>query len=163
MTETTVLPTEPPAAAAPAADRGLNLGTLPDLMGFHLRLAHVAVYRDFTASLAGLDLTQKQCATLQLIEANRGVSQVDLANTLGTDRATMMAMIDRLEQRDLLVRKRSVEDRRRQELYLTEIGNEILTKAKAAIAEHEARFVGRFKPAELKVLVEALRRIHRQA
>ena len=88
---------------------------------------------------------------------------MDLANTLGTDRATMMAMIDRLEQRDLLVRKRSVEDRRRQELYLTEIGNEILTKAKAAIAEHEARFVGRFKPAELKVLVEALRRIHRQA
>jgi DNA-binding MarR family transcriptional regulator len=159
MTDTIVPPTEPTAAA----DRGLDLGTLPDLLGFHLRLANVAVYRDFTASLAGLDLTQKQCATLQLIEANRGVSQVDLANTLGTDRATMMAMIDRLEQRDLLVRKRSVEDRRRQELYLTDIGHEILAKAKTAIAEHETRFVGRFKPAELKVLVDALRRIHRQA
>ena len=159
MTDTSLMP----AVATVAADRSLDLGSLPELLGFHLRLANVAVYRDFTASLSDLDLTQKQCATLQLIEANKGVSQVDLASTLGTDRATMMAMIDRLEQRDLVVRRRSVEDRRRQELYLTDIGREILVRAKAAIAEHEARFVSRFKPAELKVLFEALRRIHRQA
>ena len=159
MTDTNVLPTEPTSATG----RSLDLGSLPELLGFHLRLANVAVYRDFTASLSDLGLTQKQCATLQLIEANSGVSQVDLANTLGTDRATMMAMIDRLEQRDLLIRRRSVEDRRRQELYLTDIGCVLLTKAKAVIAEHEERFVSRFKPAELKVLIDALRRIHRQA
>lgn len=158
MTDATLRPTE-----AAAEEGGLDLGALPQLLGFHLRLAHVAVYRDFMASLSHLDLTQKQCATLQLIEANKGVSQVDLASTLGTDRATMMAMIDRLEQRDLLVRRRSVEDRRRQELYLTEAGQALVTEAKAVITEHEARFVSRFKPAELKALVQALRRIHRQA
>ena len=151
------------AAESGLANNGkLDLDGLPDLLGFHLRLAHVAVYRDFTAALTGLDLTQKQCATLQLIGANKGVSQVDLASTLGTDRATMMAMIDRLEQRGFLVRRRSTEDRRRQELYLTDAGETMLTDAKRTIDEHERGFKARFTAAELKTLVAALSRIHKQ-
>ena len=61
MNDTTVLPTEPTSATG----RSLDLGSLPELLGFHLRLANVAVYRDFTASLSDLDLTQKQCAISQ--------------------------------------------------------------------------------------------------
>lgn len=148
--------------AALAAGAGLDLEGLDSLLGFHLRLAHVAVYRDFMSSLAELDLTQKQCAVLQLIGANPAVSQVDLAATLGADRATMMAVVDRLEQRGFLTRVRSKEDRRRQELYLTDDGEVMLTKAKAAIAEHEAKFTRRFSAQELRTLVGALSRIHQQ-
>jgi len=140
----------------------LSLDGLPELIGFHLRLAHVAVYRDFSEALADLDLTQKQCATLQLIGANPGASQVDLAATLGTDRATMMAIIDRLQARGFVLRKRSIEDRRRQELHLTPDGERILVQAKDAIAEHEERFKSRFNARELATLVDALRRIHQQ-
>lgn len=151
------------AAESGLANTGkLDLDGLPDLLGFHLRLAHVAVYRDFTTALAALDLTQKQCATLQLIGANPAVSQVDLAATLGTDRATMMAMIDRLEQRGFVIRRRSTEDRRRQELYLTDAGQTMLADAKRAIDGHERGFKARFTPAELKALVAALSRIHNQ-
>jgi DNA-binding MarR family transcriptional regulator len=140
----------------------LDLDGLSDLLGFHLRLAHVAIYRDFANAMAELDLTQKQCATLQLVGANPGVSQVDLAGTLGTDRATMMAMIDRLEQRGFVVRRRSVSDRRRQELYLTDDGEAMLAKAKRAIAKHERHFTSRFTAEELKALMNALGRIHQQ-
>jgi DNA-binding MarR family transcriptional regulator len=143
-------------------DTRLQLDGLSQLVGFHLRLAHVAMYRDFTVALADLDLTQKQCATLQLIGANPGVSQVDLAATLGTDRATMMAVVDRLEQRNLVVRSRSRVDRRRQELNLTAIGEETLVRARQAIAEHEKTFTSRFTPQELKALMDALSRIHEQ-
>jgi len=150
-------------SASEAADTPkLHLDGLPDLLGFHLRLAHVAMYRDFTTALADLDLTQKQCATLQLIAANPGVSQVDLAATLGTDRATMMATVDRLEQRGCLLRTRSLSDRRRQELNLTPEGEAILARAMHAIGAHERHFTSRFTPAELKALVNALGRIHRQ-
>lgn len=148
--------------AALAADAGLDFDGLTGLLGFHLRLAHVAIYRDFMASLAEFDLTQKQCAVLQLIGANPAVSQVDLAAALGTDRATMMAVVDRLEQRGFVTRVRSKEDRRRQELYLTEDGETMLGRAKAAIAAHEAKFTGRFSAQELKALMGALGRIHQQ-
>lgn len=144
------------------ANGKLDLDGLPDLLGFHLRLAHVSMYRDFTVSMAEFELTQKQCATLQLIGSNPGVSQVDLASTLGTDRATMMAMIDRLEQRGLVVRRRSSADRRRQELNLTPEGETVLDRAKRAITKHERRFTSRFTAEELKALYNGLSRLHQQ-
>jgi DNA-binding MarR family transcriptional regulator len=162
MTDTLGLPAEPHVPAKGDAFRLLDLDGLPALLGFHLRLAHVAMYRDFTTAMASLDLTQKQCATLELINANPGVSQVDLAATLGTDRATMMAMIDRLELRGFLARRRSVADRRRQELNLTPDGEAILVRAQRTIADHERHFTSRFTAEELKMLVNALSRIHRQ-
>lgn len=140
----------------------LDMDGLPDLLGFHLRLAQAAITRDFSATLADVDLTQKQCATLELIGANPGVSQVDLAAILGADRATMMAIVDRLEARDLLRRERSTADRRRQHLHLTLHGQVTLARAKALIAEHECRFKSRFSGPELGALVASLRRIHQQ-
>lgn len=156
MTEATDLTLDKAQAAA------VDLGGLDQLLGFHLRLAHVAIYRDFAASMAQVDLNQMRFATLRLISANPGVSQVDLAATLGTDRATMMAMIDRLEQRYLVVRQRSTADRRRQELKLTTEGEALLAKAQKMILEHEKRFTERMSKTELAGLVNGLRAIHRQ-
>jgi DNA-binding MarR family transcriptional regulator len=129
---------------------------LDGLLGYRLRRAQGAMHRDYMATVSGLELTQKQAATLWLIDANPGVSQVSVASALGMDRATMMAVIDRLEDRSLLLRKRSMVDRRRQELYLTPAGQSALRKAKARIAAHEERFKKLFKPAELAALLAAL-------
>jgi DNA-binding MarR family transcriptional regulator len=156
----TIIDTDGPARSPTAAR--MELGGLGELLGFHLRLAQLAMYRDFVSAMEELDLTQKQLATLQLIGANPGVSQVDLAATLGTDRATMMGMIDRLDQRDLLVRERSASDRRRQELSLTKRGAELLSEAQRVLARHEQDYTSRFSQAELEALMSALRRIHRQ-
>jgi DNA-binding MarR family transcriptional regulator len=129
---------------------------LDGLLGYRLRRAQGAMHRDYMATLSGLELTQKQAATLWLINANPGVSQVSVAEALDMDRATMMAVTDRLEDRGFLLRKRSTVDRRRQELYLTPAGQGTLRKAKTRIAEHEDRFKKLFKPAELAALLSAL-------
>jgi DNA-binding MarR family transcriptional regulator len=129
---------------------------LDGLLGYRLRRAQGAMHRDYMATVASLELTQKQAATLWLINANPGVAQVSVAAALGMDRATMMAVTDRLEDRGLLVRKRSTVDRRRQELYLTPSGQSTLRKAKARITAHEQRFKNLFKPAELAALLSAL-------
>jgi DNA-binding MarR family transcriptional regulator len=129
---------------------------LDSLLGYRMRRAQGAMHRDYMATVADLALTQKQTATLWLINANPGVSQVSIAGALGMDRATMMSVTDRLEERGLLVRKRSSVDRRRQELYLTPSGQSTLRKVKARIAKHESRFKALFKPAELAALLAAL-------
>ncbi|ODU62603.1 MAG: hypothetical protein ABS99_00010 [Acetobacteraceae bacterium SCN 69-10] len=123
------------------AGPALQLGWLEALLGFHLRMASAAVARDFAGAMHGLDLTQKQYAVLELINANPGVSQIDLATTLGTDRATMMAIVDRLDGRQLLTRRRSASDGRRQALHLTAAGARLLIVARDRIAEHEQRFI----------------------
>jgi DNA-binding MarR family transcriptional regulator len=71
----------------------------------------------------------------------------------------MMAIIDRLEERGLVIRKRSSSDRRRQELYLTPAGQSTLRKAKARIAKHEQRFTSLFTAAELDALLAALQKL----
>jgi DNA-binding MarR family transcriptional regulator len=125
----------------------LMFAELDGLLGYRMRRAQGA-----------MELTQKQTATLWLINANPGVSQVSIAAALGMDRATMMSVTDRLEERRLLIRKRSEVDRRRQELYLTPAGQGMLRKVKTRIVEHEERFKALFKPAELAALLDALRK-----
>ena len=98
---------------------------------------------------------------LWLIEANPGVSQIALANELGMDRASMMAIVDRLEERGLILRKRSAEDGRRQELNVTAKGRKVLAQAKAAIHEHEKWISAKFAKAELNGFVEGLKRFGR--
>ena len=134
---------------------------LDDSIGHQLRVAYVAVRRHFEAAMDRLDLTQKQTGVLWLIDANSGVSQIALANELGMDRASMMAIIDRLEERGLVVRKRSAEDGRRQELYVTAKGRKTLAQAKAAIHEHEKWISNRFNAKDLNALVAGLKRISR--
>jgi len=169
---------KPAAAASPAPDRApargrksrqraaapgglrLSLGELDGLLGFHLRLAQVALYRDFTASLAKVDLTQRQFATLELVRANPGASQAHLAQMLALDRPAMMAVVDRLELRGLVVRERSASDRRRQEIRLTEAGRDLLEQATRRVRRHDSRFLSRLSRAEAKALIGWLKRIH---
>ena len=136
----------------------LMLEELDGLLGYRLRRAQGAMHRDYMAAVAGLELTQKQTATLWLIHANPGVSQVAVAGALGMDRATMMAVTNRLQARGLVVRKRSKSDRRRQELYLTAAGEKALNRVKTRIIEHENRFKTLFEPAELAALLSALQK-----
>lgn len=132
---------------------------LEGLLGFQLRMAYVAVSRHFAATMSDTDLTQKQTGVLWLLGANPGVSQITLAKQLDMDRASMMAIIDRLESRGLALRERSPHDGRRQELYLTPKGRKVLKQSKAALADHEEFFKSRFSDSELAVLFESLKRL----
>ncbi|EJC83448.1 transcriptional regulator [Rhizobium leguminosarum bv. trifolii WSM2297] len=144
-----------------AATPPLDIGRLGDLLGFHLRMAHVAIYRDFAETMEELALTQKQLAVMELAAGNPGASQIDLANTLGTDRATMMALVNRLAARNLIERRPSAADRRRQELHLTEAGRAMLAQARELIDRHEQRFIDLFSPDEMDGLLVALKRIYK--
>ena len=141
-------------------DDNSELGGLNGIVGFHIRLAHGAVYRHFTETFVDLDLTQKQASTLWLISNRPGISQIELGGLLRMDRATTMTIVTRLQDRAYLRRERSASDARKQALYLTDAGAAALAKAKAAIAEHEAWLKSRFTPAETEKLVEMLTRIH---
>ena len=137
-----------------------DLGGLDGIVGFHIRLAHGAVYRHFTETFVDLDLTQKQVSALWLVSEFPGISQIELGGRLRMDRATTMTIVNRLQARDVLRRERSTSDARKQALYVTDEGAQALAKAKAAIAEHEAWLKARFSQDEVEKLVEMLARIH---
>ncbi len=138
-------------------DRGsLEQGALPELIGYRLRLAQQAVFRDFAASVHGL--SPGRVGLLILIDANPGVTQSRLAEAAGRDRSTMVGVLDQLEARGWLERRRGA-DRRTNGLWLTRAGKLLLARALRAIAAHERRIAARLSPAERRELLALLARI----
>jgi len=146
-------------AVAGAVDDA-DVGAIDDIIGFHIRLAHGATYRHFTETFSELGLTQKMVSVLWLINDHPHIAQADIGRRLQMDRATTMAIINRLEARNLLVRGASTLDRRRQTLTLTGDGQGALVEARRCIDEHELWVRSRFTKREATLLIELLRRIH---
>jgi DNA-binding MarR family transcriptional regulator len=140
---------EPPAGA-------LHQGLLPGLIGYRLRLAQQAVFRDFAASVSGL--SPGRIGMLLLIEANPGVTQSRLALAVSRDRSTMVGVLDQLEGKGLIERRRGV-DRRTNGVWLTSAGRIALVRAKRAIAVHERRVAARLSSVERAQLLKLLARI----
>jgi DNA-binding MarR family transcriptional regulator len=137
-----------------------DIGEIRNIVGFHIRLAHGAVYRHFMETFSHLDLTQKQVSVLWLVDDHPDIAQTDLAQRMRMDRATTMAIVNRLESRGFIVRGKSKEDGRKQTLNLTKSGRKALVTAKSAIRQHEHWLKSRFTGKEVERLIELLTRIH---
>ena len=129
---------------------------MPELLGYRLRLAQQAAFRDFAASVQGL--SPGRVGLLIYIDVNPGVTQSRLAEAAERDRSTMVGVLDQLESRGLIERRRG-EDRRTNGLWLTRAGRTLLARARRGIARHEKRIAARLSAAERRQLLELLGRI----
>ena len=134
----------------------LDAGALPKLLGYRLRLAQQAVFRDFATSVQGL--SPGRIGLLIYIDANPGVTQSRLAEAAERDRSTMVGVLDLLEERGLIERRRGA-DRRTNGLWLTGPGRSLLARALRGIARHEKRIAARLTVAERRQLLELLGKI----
>ena len=149
-----LVPTTPPE------EGDEDIGEIRNIVGFHIRLAHGAVYRHFTESFSHLELSQKQVSVLWLVDDHPDIAQTDLAKRMRMDRATTMAIVNRLQARGFLVRGKAKDDGRKQTLNLTDAGREMLVEAKDAIRAHEEWLKSRFTEDEVALFVSFLERIH---
>ena len=137
----------------------VTLGMLPELVGYHVRLAQMAVFADFEEALRAQDLSPGLFALLVIAEANPGLKQTQLADAAKLDRSTLVPALDRLEARGLLERRASSHDRRSNGLFLTDAGKALLTAAKRAVRRHEARLARALAPGEREQLIALLAKI----
>ena len=148
------------ARRSATGDRGekpLNLGVLDGHLGYFLRRVQVWVFQDFIRTLASIDLRPAQYSVLSVIAANRGLSQADVAQLLGIERARLVRLLDRLEKRGLTQRLASPVDRRSHALQLTPAGQALLKRARALAQVHEGNLVEKLGVANHARLIEALR------
>jgi DNA-binding MarR family transcriptional regulator len=150
--------TRPAVLPAARADRraALDIDALHGHFGYFIRRLQVWVFQDFIRTLAPIDIRPAQYSVLIVIAANPGLSQSDLADTLGIERARLVRLLDKLEKRGLTQRLASRTDRRSHALKLTPDGQKMLKRAKALAAEHEARIIARIGAEQRKSLIDAL-------
>lgn len=123
--------------SAPAGE--LKLTVLSQATGYALRRAQMWSFRDLKARFKPHDISPAQYAVLDVVAENPGLAQARVAEALSIERARLVLMLDRLEERQLLVRVRSTSDRRTHELHLTDKGRELLAELYKLWEEHERK------------------------
>jgi DNA-binding MarR family transcriptional regulator len=134
----------------------LKPGILPGLLGYRLRLAQQALFRDFAETVG--ELSPGRVGILLLIDANPGVTQSRLAQAVSLDRSTMVGVLHGLEERRLVERRRG-DDRRTNGLWLTATGRALTAKLKRRIQRHERRVAARLSSAERAQLLGLLEKL----
>lgn len=137
----------------------VDLDILPDLLGYNVRLAQLALQRHWVRAMAGSDIGGGIFGLLVLCGANPGIAQIEVARHLNIDKASVVSLVDRLEGQRWLVRRRSTRDRRRHGLYLTVDGEKGLALLKQRMRDGERAIDGLFSAEERRQLIGLLQRI----
>jgi len=139
--ERKVLSPRRPAPMRLRSRRAITLDALNEHLGYFVRRLQVWVFQDFIRTLAPLDISPAQYSVLVITGANRGLSQAELAATLGIERARLVRLLHRMEDRGLIQRLQSSADGRRHALQLTPRGRALLAQAKTLAARHERKLI----------------------
>ncbi len=91
----------------------------------------------FGERAAALDFTRPQAGLLRLISREPGLSQQAVARRLGTPPSRLVALVDGLEERGLIERRRNPGDRRNYALHPTAAGQQAMAALGQVSLEHE--------------------------
>lgn len=137
----------------------ITLGLLGRSLAFHVRKAQLVLQRRGLRSVAGVNIGPAEFGTLVLCEQNPGLAQFQIAAALDIDKASVVAVVDRLEELGWLLRRRSNHDRRRYGLCLTPEGLRQVQALRRQAEEAEAFARDIFSAEELDQLLTLLARL----
>ena len=138
---------------------GMERPAFQEAVGFLLSSLGYAVSRRFHRLLAPLELEPREFALLRAVCEAEGQSQQAIGERLQIPPSRMVAFVDALEGRGLLERRPNPHDRRARELYLTEAGHELLSRAFLLAAELERDLCGDLSGEEREQLLGLLGRV----
>ena len=147
------------------ADAALDLGTLRDVLGFHVTLANITTVALFERHVGQpFGLRKAEYSLLMLLLANGATPAKRLARTLRLSAPALTMLIDRMQDKQWLRRERNPADRRSQLIVLSADGQALARRAQAASKTMEASLQRRLSRAERAMLIELLAKLagHRE-
>ncbi len=132
-------------------------GALQSWLGYLLTKAAQRYSTRLEGALADQDLTPRRFALLLALEGGGPRSQQSLGELLRIDRTTMVAVIDELEERGLVERRRDPRDRRVWAVHLTRGGQEALEAGRCRAVEVEEELLAPFADSDRERLRDMLR------
>ena len=140
---------------------GVEFGRLPGYIGYQVRQAQSAVFRDLSRSLRDTGVTPGEFSLLTLLRANPGINSITLTRIYQLDKATLSLSIKGLVTRGLISSTRHANDRRYYALELTPAGRALLQGVTRRIERQERAMDAVLKPGERERLLDLLQRISR--
>lgn len=139
----------------------VDFGRLPGYIGYQLRQAQSAVFRDLSRTLRETGVTPGEFSLLTMLKANPGINSITLTRIYRLDKATLSLSVKRLAKRGLISSTRHANDRRYYALGLTSEGRVLLQGVTRRIEHQERTMDAALKPGERERLLDLLQRISR--
>ena len=136
--------------------------TSPDpheVLGYLLKHATLKLTTLTDAALEPLGIDSKDFGVLRVLAHREPASQLQVAQTLGVDRTTMVALLDVLERKGVITRRPDPADRRRNVVSLTDQGLRVYDAAQVAHRQAEDVFLAGVTPTATIQLRRTLRSI----
>ena len=87
-------------------EKKVDFGHLPNYLGYQIRQAQTAIFRDFAGLMKDVGVTPGEFSLLTLLDANPGINQITLTRVYQLDKSTLSYAINGLKQRRLVKRVR---------------------------------------------------------
>jgi len=118
---------------------------LPDArasrLGYLLKHAQQRLAQAAAPVMLPFGIDGRELAVLTVLAGEVPLSQQEAAELLDVDRTTMVALVDALEAKGLVGRRRSAQDRRRNIVELTSAGQDCLRRASRARDKVEREYL----------------------
>ncbi|WP_067778009.1 MarR family winged helix-turn-helix transcriptional regulator [Nocardia amikacinitolerans] len=124
-------------------------------------LAQLGVHttEQFAARLGPLGIQPRHVAVLSTLLDRDGLSQQQLCESLHIHRNVMVGMVDDLERRGLVERKKHPVQRRAHALHVLPAGQQLLREAERILDTYEAELLDAFETEERRSLLDLLQRL----
>ena len=109
-----------------------------------------ALRRAFDRRAAELGITRAQWRVLARLDLQPGQRQVDLAERMDIEPITLCRIVDKLEEANLVERRRDPGDRRAWQLYLSASAAPLVTKLHALADSFSAEIFGSLNPEDIE-------------
>ncbi|RJG23455.1 MarR family winged helix-turn-helix transcriptional regulator [Massilia cavernae] len=146
-------------AVQEAADQPLDQDLLLSLVAYNCRRAYLAIMPLFHERMNGYELRAVDFSVLCLLNANPNITQKRLSKAVKMSPPNLAILLDRLEERGLLLRQRNPLDKRSQTLVLTPDGERMAADAAQSVSEIETKATSALSDAERAQLIELLQKI----
>jgi DNA-binding MarR family transcriptional regulator len=136
-------------------DEPVTFKNVNELIG----VIHRYMRRFLESNMKKFDITPPQFEVLMTLWNEDGVVLSELGRRLSRDGPTITGIIDRMEKKKLLVRKRSLRDRRVIQVYLTPLAWEIKENLMKMTGEAGRDVAGDFTELDVQTLENLLRKV----
>ncbi|WP_395399596.1 MarR family winged helix-turn-helix transcriptional regulator [Pseudoduganella sp. UC29_106] len=146
-------------AVQEAAGQPLNQDLLLSLVGYNCRRAYLTIIPHFDARMKKFDLRAVDFSVLSLVNANPNMTQKRLSQAVNVSPPNLAILLDKLEERGLIMRQRNPLDKRSQTLILTPEGTRLCGRAEKTVSELEADATSMLNVEERSQLLHLLQKI----
>jgi DNA-binding MarR family transcriptional regulator len=139
----------------------MECGPLGQSIRFFVLRANRILSQDWTSSTLNESMHLVCYCAFALIGANPGVSLVELAKFVVVDKSRVSELIELMEGKHLIERRKLSKDHRKQGIYLTPEGIERLANITREVADNEQKIEQLYSAEERQHLLALLSRIQR--